>query len=185
MLRDRGEVALEVALRLVEGVAAELLEHRLGEDDRDHRLGDDARRGDRALVFTGARNLDELSLIGPNEIWETADGQIQRVRLEPADVDLPENRLEDITGRDAAHNAEVIRRVLAGEPGPIRDTVVLNAAAGLVARRADVGRPLAERIGEAIPRAAQALDSGAAQRLLEDWIRFLTEGDSGESSISV
>lgn len=144
-----------------------------------------ARRGDRALVFTGARNLDELSLIGPNEIWETADGQIQRVRLEPADVDLPGNTLEDITGRDAAHNAEVIRRVLAGERGPIRDTVVLNAAAGLVARQGDVRRPLAERIGEAIPRAQQALDSGAAQRLLEDWIRFLTDGESPKTSTSV
>lgn len=133
-----------------------------------------ARRGDHAIVFTGPLGLDELSLIGPNAVWETHGGRTRETILDPAGLRLPANTLAGITGKDAAFNAEVIRRVLAGEPGPIRDTVVLNAAAGLVSRADDVDRPLAERLDEASTRAEESLDSGAAQRVLEDWIAFLT-----------
>lgn len=136
-----------------------------------------ARRQDHALVFTGALGLDELSLIGPNQIWETQGGQTWRQVLDVAEIDLAPNTLASITGQDAAFNAEVIRRVLAGESGPIRDTVLLNAAAGLVALDEDVSRPLAERINEAIVRAAVSIDTGAAERTLKRWIDFLHEDD--------
>lgn len=134
-----------------------------------------ARRGDHALVFTGERGLDELSLTGPNQIWETQNGDTVRHTLRVEDVDLAPNTLESITGRDAHYNAEVIRRVLAGEPGPIRDTVLLNAAAGLVALDNDVEVPLAERINAAIPRAAEAIDSDKAQDTLNRWVAFLRQ----------
>ncbi|WP_129658032.1 anthranilate phosphoribosyltransferase [Rothia halotolerans] len=132
-----------------------------------------AERGDHALVFTGPMNLDELSLIGPNLIWETHGGEVSRTVLDVADIDLPPNTIADITGQGAEYNADVIRRVLAGEHGPIRNTVLLNAAAGLVVTEPDTSTPLAERINAAIARAAVSVDTGAAQAVLERWIEFL------------
>ena len=132
-----------------------------------------AERGDHALVFTGPMHLDELSLIGPNLIWETHGGEVSRTVLDVADIDLPPNTIADITGQGAEYNADVIRRVLAGEHGPIRNTVLLNAAAGLVVTEPDTSTPLAERINAAIARAAVSVDTGAAQAVLERWIKFL------------
>lgn len=134
-----------------------------------------ARRRQHALVFIGPLNLDELSLIGPSRIWEAFDGQIQESVIEVADLNLPSNTLGDITGKDAELNADVIRRVIAGEKGPIRDTVVLNAAAGLVSASSDVDRPLPDRLNEAIHSAEESIDSGSAHRVLQDWIRFLQD----------
>ncbi|MFI8595760.1 anthranilate phosphoribosyltransferase [Rothia koreensis] len=134
-----------------------------------------ARRGDHALVFTGPLNLDELSLIGPTQMWEAHDGHITESVIEVADLDLPSNTLADITGKDAQFNAEVIQRVMAGESGPIRDTVVLNAAAGLVAAEKEASSPLTDRLNAAISRAQDALDSGRAEEVLTSWIRFLKD----------
>lgn len=132
-----------------------------------------ARRGQHALVFTGPLNLDELSLIGPTQMWEAYDGDIQESVIEVADLNLPSNTLADITGKDPEFNADVIRRVISGEKGSIRDTVVLNAAAGLVAASNEVTRPLAERLNDAMVVAEESLDSGRAHQVLTDWIAFL------------
>ncbi|WP_129359644.1 anthranilate phosphoribosyltransferase [Rothia uropygioeca] len=132
-----------------------------------------ARRGNHALVFTGPLNLDELSLIGPTQMWEAHDGTLEESVIEVADINLPSNTLADITGKDPEFNADVIRRLVAGEGGPIRDTVVLNAAAGLVAASDDTSSPLIERINHAIGRAQESIDSGRAQKVLTKWIEFL------------
>ena len=88
-----------------------------------------------------------------------------------ADLGLPRSRPGDLRGGDAAANSAVARAVMSGEPGPIRDTVVLNAAAALAAA---AGVPRAEDLAGllvgACAKAAAALDSGAALALLDRWV---------------
>lgn len=132
-------------------------------------------RGATALVFRGDDGLDELTTTGHSRIWEVSRGDIHEHDLDPRDLGIPLARIEDLLGADPAHNAEVVRRVLAGEVGPVRDIVLLNAAAGIVAYRlwresGEVQRPILERLAEATETAAEAIDSGAAARTLEAWV---------------
>ena len=83
--------------------------------------------------------------------------------------------IESLLGAGPEHNAGVIRSVLAGETGPVRDIVLLNAAAGLVsfalAQDADQVRvPILDRLAEKLEVAARVVDSGAAARKLEEWV---------------
>ncbi|MDN5746587.1 MAG: anthranilate phosphoribosyltransferase, partial [Nocardioidaceae bacterium] len=72
-------------------------------------------------------------------------------------------------GGDAAHNAEVVRRLLAGETGPVRDAVLLNAGAALAVYDAP-GEPIQSALSRGMQRAAEAIDTGAAKDLLERWV---------------
>ena len=130
-----------------------------------------ARRGTQGLVFHGDDGLDELTTTTTSEIWLIGDGEVTPTSLDPADLGLAAASREDLVGGTAARNAEVVREVLAGGAGPVRDIVVLNAAAALLAfdkpdRAADVTSQLAARVR----RAEQAIDSGAAARVLADWV---------------
>lgn len=127
-------------------------------------------RGDRALVFRGEDGLDELTVTGSSEIWEVRDGVVTEHVLDPAHLGMPRATVEDLRGQDAAYNAEVARRVLAGESGPVRDAVLLNAAAALVALDPQAEGAFMDRFAVAVERAAQAVDSGAAQDVLRRWI---------------
>lgn len=115
----------------------------------------------RAFVVHGADGLDELSTTGANEIWEIHDGTVHHTVVDPEDLGLARASLADLRGGDAADNAAITRAMLAGERGPVRDIVLLNAAAGLVAAGAspDWHAALAD--------AARAVDSGAALTALE------------------
>jgi anthranilate phosphoribosyltransferase len=99
------------------------------------------------------------------------DGSVSQTVFDPAALGLPASKPGDLRGGDPAHNAEVARSVLAGETGPVRDTVVLNAGAALAAA---TGVPGAEGLDQALAdgcaRASAALDSGAARALLERWV---------------
>ncbi len=128
-----------------------------------------AARGDRALVFRGEDGLDELTTTAPCQVWQVEDAQVSEVTVDAADLGLPRATLDDLRGGDAAHNAGVVRDVLSGKPGPIRDAVVLNAAAGLVAAGAGQGE-LAQRLGAGMQLAAQSIDSHAAAAVLERWV---------------
>ncbi|MGA4846171.1 anthranilate phosphoribosyltransferase [Streptomyces sp. G5(2025)] len=119
----------------------------------------------RALVFHSEDGMDELSTGAPAHVVELRDGRRTTHRFDPADLGLPPSRGSDLTGGDRVVNAAVIRRVLAKEPGPARDIVLLNAAAAL--RVADV----AGTWRDALRTAASAVDSGAAADLLERWTR--------------
>jgi anthranilate phosphoribosyltransferase len=128
-----------------------------------------AARGDSALVFRGEDGLDELSTTSPSQVWRVSGGQVTPLRFDPADVGLAPATLADLRGGDRAHNATVVRSVLAGRPGPVRDAVVLNAAAALVA--AGVGQgDLVTRIADGLEVAARAVDSGAAADVLDRWV---------------
>ncbi|MER7668883.1 anthranilate phosphoribosyltransferase [Kitasatospora sp. NPDC096128] len=127
-----------------------------------------ARRGATALVFRGDDGLDELTITTTSRVWVVRDGVVTETSFDPRDVGIELVGIEALRGADAAYNAEVARRLLAGERGPVRDAVLLNTAAALVAL--DLGdAPLAEQLAAGMARAAEAIDSGRAQDLLRRW----------------
>ncbi|MFB3739175.1 MAG: anthranilate phosphoribosyltransferase [Candidatus Velamenicoccus archaeovorus] len=122
-----------------------------------------ARRGVRAMVFRGHDGLDELTTTGPSTVYDARDGRISERTLDPATLGFERAAPEDLVGGDVDANADVARRILAGEPGPKRDVVVLNAAAALeVSGRAGT-------LEEGLELASASIDSGAAARTLERW----------------
>ncbi|ADG88017.1 anthranilate phosphoribosyltransferase 1 [Thermobispora bispora] len=130
-----------------------------------------AERGVRALVFRGHDGLDELSTAGPSTVFVVRDGTATQVTFDPADLGIPRARPEDLRGGDPDYNANVVREVLAGKPGPVRDAVLLNAAAALVAYDGP-GDDLTADLQRAYVRAAQAVDSGRAAATLDRWIEL-------------
>lgn len=128
-----------------------------------------AERGASALVFRGDDGLDELTTTSTSQVWVVGDGGVRKVSFDPRDVGVELVPVEALRGADAAYNADVARRVLAGEPGPVRDAVLLNSAAALVAL-APTGQPLPDQIAAGMARAAQSIDSGAAADTLKRWV---------------
>ncbi|HWU57176.1 MAG TPA: anthranilate phosphoribosyltransferase [Microbacteriaceae bacterium] len=132
-------------------------------------------RGATALVFRGDDGLDELSTTGHSHVWEVSRGLVTEHDIEPRDLGLKRAKMDDLLGGDAAHNAAVVRAVLSGQDGPVRDIVLLNAAAGLVAFElardpATVQKSILERFTSGMARAAEAIDSGAAREKLDEWV---------------
>lgn len=132
-------------------------------------------RGATALVFRGDDGLDELTTTGHSRLWEISRGDVHEHDLDPRDLGIPLADIDDLLGGSPDHNADVVRRVLTGETGPVRDIVLLNAAAGLVSYRlfqdaAEVQRPILERLAEAMADAAAAVDDGRASAKLGDWV---------------
>ncbi|AWW39980.1 MULTISPECIES: anthranilate phosphoribosyltransferase [Streptomyces] len=128
-----------------------------------------AERGNSSLVFRGDDGLDELTTAATSRIWVVRDGKVTEEVLDPRDLGIELVPVEALRGADASYNAEVARRLLDGERGPVRDAVVLNSAAALVALEPGDG-PLTERIRAGMERAAESIDSGAAKRTLERWV---------------
>ena len=120
----------------------------------------------RALVVHGHDGLDEITISGPTKIAEVRDGNVRGYEVTPEEFGLKSAPLAAIAGGDAAQNAAIIRALLEGERSPRRDVVVLNAAAALVA----AGH--ADHIGQAIPLAAYAIDSGHARQRFELLVEF-------------
>ncbi|MEE1942485.1 anthranilate phosphoribosyltransferase [Streptomyces sp. TRM 70361] len=128
-----------------------------------------AERGTSALVFRGDDGLDELTVTGTSTVWVVRDGKVRSEVFDPRDVGVPLVPLEALRGADPAHNADVARRLLDGETGPVRDAVLLNSAAALVALEPG-DAPLAEQLGAGMERAAASIDSGAARAVLDRWV---------------
>jgi anthranilate phosphoribosyltransferase len=132
-------------------------------------------RGATALVFRGDDGLDELTTTGHSRLWEISRGDIHEHDLDPRDIGIPLADIDDLLGGYARHNADVVRRVFAGDTGPVRDIVLLNAAAGIVSFElfqdaTQAQRPIVERLAAAKDRAAAAIDSGAAAGKLDAWV---------------
>ncbi|GHG72153.1 anthranilate phosphoribosyltransferase [Streptomyces griseocarneus] len=128
-----------------------------------------AERGSSALVFRGDDGLDELTTTATSKVWVVRDGSVREESFDPRDVGIGLVPVEALRGADASYNADVARRLLAGETGPVRDAVLLNSAAALAAL-APTDAPLAEQIRAGMERAAESVDSGAARRALERWV---------------
>ncbi|MGY1501494.1 anthranilate phosphoribosyltransferase [Streptomyces sp. QTS52] len=127
-----------------------------------------AERGNSSLVFRGDDGLDELTITATSRVWVVRDGKVTEEAFDPRDVGIELVPIEALRGGDAAYNAAVARRLLDGETGPVRDAVLLNSAAALVALDPGPGS-LAEQIGAGMVKAAESVDSGAAKRTLERW----------------
>ncbi|MET8970589.1 anthranilate phosphoribosyltransferase [Streptomyces hydrogenans] len=128
-----------------------------------------AERGNSALVFRGDDGLDELTITGTSRVWVVRDGAVREEVFDPKDVGIAYAPLEALRGADASFNADVARRLLAGETGPVRDAVLLNAAAALTALEPGEGT-LAEQLRAGMARAAESIDSGAARASLDRWV---------------
>ncbi|MFJ1746712.1 anthranilate phosphoribosyltransferase [Streptomyces sp. NPDC088116] len=128
-----------------------------------------AERGASALVFRGDDGLDELTTTATSRVWVVRDGQVTEEPFDPRQVGLELVPVEALRGADASYNADVARRLLAGETGPVRDAVLLNSAAALVALD-PTGDSLELQLAAGIARAAESIDSGAAGRALTRWI---------------
>jgi len=134
-----------------------------------------ARRGVDALVFRGDDGLDELTTTTTSSLW-IVSGEAREVhedRIDARDVGIPTATAADLRGGEVAYNADVFRAVLAGEPGAVRDAVVLNAAAGLAAHQGGGG--LEDRLRTGVERARTAIDSGAAADILARWVGVTEE----------
>jgi anthranilate phosphoribosyltransferase len=122
---------------------------------------------DRAMIVSGDEGLDELSLDGGNDMAEVKGHALVAMhRLHGSDLDLPSRPVSAIRGGDAAHNAAALRALLQGEQGAYRDAVLLNAAVALVV--ADAAADLREGMEEA----AETIDRGLANALLNCWIAY-------------
>lgn len=140
-----------------------------------------AERGVDAWVFRGDDGLDEITVTGTTSVWVVGDGTVRELTIDPQRIGIPRADRDALRGGDTAHNADVVRRLLAGETGPVRDAVLLNAGAALAVFDRDPG-PMVdvddETFAEAVhaglargaERAAQAIDSGAAAATLERWV---------------
>ncbi|MBJ7903302.1 anthranilate phosphoribosyltransferase [Streptomyces sp. NPDC003656] len=128
-----------------------------------------AERGNSSLVFRGEDGLDELTTTSPSRVWIVRDGKVTEEVFDPRDVGIELVPVDALRGGDPAYNAEVARRLLDGETGPVRDAVLLNSAAALVALD-PTGAPLADQLRDGMARAAESIDSGAAGRTLERWV---------------
>jgi anthranilate phosphoribosyltransferase len=127
-----------------------------------------ARRGVSALVFRGDDGLDELTVTTTSTVWSVVGGRVRAEVFDPAEIGIGHAAPDALRGGGPAYNAGVAREVFAGARGPVRDAVLLSAAAGLAALD-PVDRPVAERLAAGVGRAARAVDSGAAASLLERW----------------
>jgi anthranilate phosphoribosyltransferase len=120
----------------------------------------------RALVVHGSDGLDEITITGPTRVGEVREGQVHTYEVTPEEFGLQRATLDKISGGDAAQNATLIREVLSGKNSARRNVVLLNAAAALVA----AGR--ADHLRDAVPLAANAIDSGAAEHKLDALVKF-------------
>ncbi len=137
--------------------AAEMLAHACA------RLGNK-----RAFVVHGSDGLDEITTTGMTTVFQVENGRVQKGRWQPADFGLEPALVDDLHGADPARNAEIIRALLDGEPGPRRDVVIANSAAALFLAQH------ATDLKSAVDLAAESVDSGAARRKLEQVTEFGT-----------
>lgn len=128
-----------------------------------------ARRGHSVIVVRGNDGLDEVTTTGTTQAWVATAGTVTETSIDIADLGIAYSAPGDLRGGDAAFNAAVAHRVFAGDPGPVRDAVLVNAAAALAARQGLDG-DLTTALRAGMTQATAAVDSGAANRRLQLWI---------------
>lgn len=131
-----------------------------------------AARGKDTAVFRGDDGLDELTVSTTSRVWWVRAGAVLDRVVDPERLGVPLAPLSSLRGGLPEHNAQVVRDVFAGAPGPVRDAVVLNAGIALTVMGQDSGRDQAAfeaDLRAAMDRAEQVIDSGAAAAKLEQW----------------
>jgi anthranilate phosphoribosyltransferase len=134
-----------------------------------------SQRGRAGIVFRSEDGLDELSTTSASKLWIVREGQVSEEIFEPLELGIKRVELAQLIGGDAKHNAEVARRLFAGEDfensEAVFDIVTLNAAGGMVAYQIAKGnqQPINDLFARALKAAREAIFSGAANRRLIDW----------------
>jgi anthranilate phosphoribosyltransferase len=121
---------------------------------------------ERAFVVHGSDGMDEVTISGPTTVFQVEEGSVQKGRWLPADFAVEPASVEELKGGDSETNAQLIRDIFEGEPGPRRDVVVANSAAALFAARCAVD------LKTAVAMSVDAIETGAARRKLEQLIEF-------------
>lgn len=134
-----------------------------------------ARRGCEGFVFRGDDGMDELSLSTTSTVYQVSDGKIRIEKLDPINLGIETSPIESLVGGDAEFNVKVARRVFAGKESAVKDAVVLNAAAAIAAFKADFSLSIEQQFANGIVLARQAIDSGAAAALVENWAKVSQE----------
>ncbi len=149
-----------------------------------------ADRGSSALVFRGDQGLDEMSISGPASVWVVREGQVRHASVDPQALGLAAAPLAALVGGSVEVNSRAVRDVLSGQTGPVRDAVLLNAAAALVATELargggdfaaahgdqDFQERLHQAFAQALVRTGGAIDSGAAAQVLTSWVALSADG---------
>jgi anthranilate phosphoribosyltransferase len=120
----------------------------------------------RGFVVHGSDGLDEITTTGPTLAFEISGGKVERRSLEPGDFAVQPARADDLKGGDKARNLEIANAVLAGERGPQRDIVLVNAAAALVAAG------MVDTFLEGMAVGTVSIDSGAARGKVTELAEF-------------
>lgn len=139
-----------------------------------------AERGQSALVVRGDDGLDELTPCATSTVFVVEGGAVSAQTLDPADLGIERASLDELQGGDAERNAQTARALFAGEAGPVRDAVLLNAAGALAAYRGGTGSAT-ERVAAQWEAAAHAVDSGAAAVLLDEWVAVSADAAADEA----
>ena len=126
-----------------------------------HNLG-----AERAFVVHGSDGLDELTTTGATIVSELRSGEVHTYEVRPEDFGVTHARPTDLQGGEAAHNADLVKRILGDEASPQRDIVLLNAAAAIAVGTAD------QSIADCLPQARESLESGRALAKLEKLREF-------------
>lgn len=121
---------------------------------------------ERAFVVSGRDNMDEITTTVATVVSEIRDGAVKTFEITPEEFGFKRVSLEELRGGDGAENAEITKKILAGEKGPKRDIVLLNAGATLYVAG------LAESIQDGIAMAEESIDSGKAQKVLEKLVEM-------------
>lgn len=129
-------------------------------------LGD---RGVDGFVFRGDDGLDEITLATTTSVLSIGNGEITSDRIEPSEFGLSTAPISALVGGDAQENARITRAIFNGEHGAPRDAVLLNAAAAIAAYEGDANSGIHQRLQLALERATNAVDSGKATQLLNEW----------------
>ncbi|MDQ3786237.1 MAG: anthranilate phosphoribosyltransferase [Actinomycetota bacterium] len=128
-----------------------------------------ASRGFSVLVVRGDDGLDEITTTTTTKAWVATDGVVREDRIDPSALGVTPSAPDALKGGDAADNAKVLRSLIAGDAGAVRDTVLINAA-GAIAAFKGLSGDLTGDLKAGLDAAADAIDSGRAAELLERWI---------------
>ena len=134
-----------------------------------------ATQGKEGFVFRGDDGLDEVSLSTTTTVLQVHNGEIIESKFDPLDIGVPRSQIHELLGGDAQFNAEITKQIFAGKSGAPRDAVTLNAAFAIAAFKANFHLPLETQIANAFVMANQAIDSGAAESVLNKWIELSNE----------
>jgi anthranilate phosphoribosyltransferase len=146
-------------------------------NDRMHLLMAEvlAAKGVDGFVFRGDDGLDEITLATSTSVLTIGKAEITSDLIDPLDFGVARAPISELVGGDAEFNAQVTRDIFAGERGAPRDAVALNAAAAIAAYRGDFSKSLLERMQDGYSAAISAIDSGAANQLLSNWVAVSQE----------